>query len=138
VTIPVLPDVEDILINSATALRVSVLPTVEDEFASLTVALVAAALEYAVELRRDPRVDRHAADLDLALATLTDVPVLAEPGSPFERASRALVWSQQNPGPVGDHVRAVLHPVLIAQTEEETAAAAPILAALHAAMHKAH
>ncbi len=137
-TIPVLPDIDDILLNSATALRTTVLPTVTDEFASLTVALVASALEYAVELRHDPRGERHAAQLAAALEELDGVPGLDAGGSPFERATRALVWAQENPGEDGDRVRAVLHPVLVAQMDEEAAAAAPLLATLHAAMHKAH
>lgn len=137
-TIPVLPRVEDILVNSATALRTTVLPTVSDEFAHLTVALVAAALEYAVELLADPRDVAHQAELDGALNQLGDVPGVEAGASCFVRASQALVWAQQNPGPRADEVRAVLHPVLIGQLEREAAAAAPLLSTLHSAMHKTH
>jgi hypothetical protein len=137
-TIPVLPRVDDILANSATALRTTVLPTITDEFAQLTVALVATALEYAIELLAKPRDAQHRAELDGALRRVGDVPEVAPGGSPFERASRALVWAQRNPGRRADEVRAILHPVLIDQLERETTAAAPLLATLHAAMHKAH
>jgi hypothetical protein len=138
VTIPVLPRVEDILVNSATALRTTVLPTVSDEFAQLTVALVATALEYAVELLADPRDVAHRAELDVALHQLGDVPGVDAGASCFARASQALVWAQENPGARADGVRATLHPVLIDQLEREAAAAAPLLATLHAAMHKSH
>ena len=137
-TIPVLPRVDDILVNSATALRTTVLPTVTDEFAALTVALVATALEYAVELLSDPRDVAHRAELDDALHRVGDVPDVDAAASPFERASQALVWAQHNPGARADEVRAVLHPVLLDQLEREAAVAAPLLATLHAAMHKAH
>jgi len=138
VTIPVLPRVEDILVNSATALRTTVLPTVTDEFAQLTVALVATALEYAVELLTEPRDVLHRNELAGALHDLGAVPEVDAGASPFERASQALVWAQHHPGPRADEVRARLHPVLVDQLEREAAAAAPLLATLHAAMHKAH
>ncbi|HSN11359.1 MAG TPA: hypothetical protein VLS51_04550 [Propionibacteriaceae bacterium] len=137
-TIPVLPRVDDILVNSATALRTAVLPTVTDEFAQLTVALVATALEYAVELLAEPRDVAHRAELDAALHRVGDVPEVDADASPFERASQALVWAQRNPGPRADEVRSILHEVLIDQLERETVASAPLLATLHAAMHKAH
>lgn len=137
-TLPVLPRVEDILVNSATALRTTVLPTVTDEFAQLTVALVATALEYAVELLAEPRDVAHRAELDAALQRVGDLPEVDSGASAFERASRALVWAQRNPGPRADEVLSILHPVLIDQLEREATAAAPLLATLHAAMHKAH
>lgn len=137
-TIPVLPRVEDILVNSATALRETVLPTVTDEFAHLTVSLVAAALEYAVELLGEPRDIAHAAELDGALHRVGPVPGVSPHASAFVRASQSLVWAQHNPGDRAEEIKAVLHPVLLDQLEREAAAAAPILATLHAAMHKAH
>ena len=137
-TIPVLPRVDDILVNSATALRTTVLPTITDEFAHVTVALVATALEYAVELLHEPRDVSHRAELDAALHRMGVVPEVDGEGSPFVRASQALVWAQRNPGPRADEVRSILHPLLVDQLERETAAAAPLLATLHSAMHKAH
>jgi hypothetical protein len=44
-----------------------------------------------------------------------------EAPSPFEAASKLLVASQNDPGPVADGVRGVLHPVLRGQLDAEFA-----------------
>ncbi|MFN8020365.1 MAG: hypothetical protein U0Q03_02450 [Acidimicrobiales bacterium] len=138
-TLPVLPDVDTILVNSATVLRDVVLPTIDDEWGRSCTRIIAAALDYAVGLLADDRDTRHRAELEAALASLgaqlgpahADV---AGEGSPYERASRALVWSREHDGVEAETVRAALHPVLVAHLDEEAAAASGVLDALHVAM----
>ena len=49
--------------------------------------------------------------------------------SPFEAASRLLVWSQNQPGKLADELRKILHKELYAQLEQEQAAATPLMQA---------
>jgi hypothetical protein len=138
-TLPVLPEVDTILLNSATVLRDVVLPAIDDEWGRSCTRIIAAALDYAVGLMSDDRDARHRAELEAALASLAaqlgaahaDV---AGQGSPYVRASRALVWSREHDGDDAETVRAVLHPVLVAHLDEEATAASGVLDALHVAM----
>ena len=112
-TLPVLPQGDTILVNSATVLRDVVLPTIDDEWGRSCTRIIAAALDYAVGLLADDRDTRHRAELE---------------------AARALVWSREHDGADADLVRAVLHPVLVAHLDEEAQAASGVLDALHVAM----
>lgn len=139
-TLPVLPEVETILANSATVLRDVVLPGLTDEWPRSCTRVIAGALEYAIGLLREDRTVRHRVQLDEVLARLAQgapaelAAIASGEGSPFERSSAALVWSREHDGPDAERVRELLHPVLVAQLDEEAAAAEPLLTALHVAM----
>lgn len=138
-TLPVLPDVDTILANSATVLRDVVLPALDDEWSRSCTRIIAAALDYAIGLLGDDRDVRRRTELEAALAELSarmgaDHRDIAGDGSAYERASRALVWSREHDGPEAATVRSVLHPVLVAHLDEEAAASSSVLEALHVAM----
>ena len=131
-TLPVLPEVETILANSAQVLRDVVLPDLTDEWPRNCARVIAGALDYAIGLLKEDRAAEYRAELEVALRGVAGE-VQGE-GSPFERASAALVWSREHDGPEAEAVRAVLHPVLAAQMDREAAASEPLLTALHVAM----
>jgi hypothetical protein len=139
-TLPVIPDVETILANSATVLRDVVLPGLTDEWPRSCARVIAGALDYAIGLLHDDRSAGNAAGLEAALGQLADgasvglAAIVSGHGSVYQRSSAALVWSRETDGPEAVRVRAVLHPVLVAQMEAEAAAAEPLLTALHIAM----
>lgn len=137
-TLPVLPDPETILANSAAVLRDVVLPAVTEEWPRSCVRIIASALEYAAGLLDGERAGTNVAELAAALARLrVERPVtaaLAGTGSVHEQASALLVWAQHHPGDDADAIRAGLHPVLVEQLDREAAAVASLLTALHVAM----
>lgn len=142
-SLPVPPDVETILANGIATLRDVILPDTHDEWARFNAGLLAGALEYAIGLLGEDRAGQHRADLHAAVERLRGVveqsdqqtPLAAlQETSPFEAASRLLVWSQNNPGTLADELRGILHPVLFAQMERELEAAEPIMGALHRGM----
>jgi hypothetical protein len=139
-TLPVIPDVETILANSAAALRDQVLPELTDVWPRSCTRLVIASLEYALELMRNDHGAVIVEELTSALDALRpELPadaaeVVGRDGSPFEMASRLLVWSQEHPGADADTVRSALHPVLTAQLDRESATALPLVIALAQAM----
>ncbi len=138
-TLPVLPEVDTILANSATVLRDVVLPALDDEWSRSCTRIIAAALDYAIGLLGDDRGVRRRAELEAALAEMSarlgaDLPDIGGEGTAYERASRALVWSREHDGSDAETVRSVLHPVLVAHLDDEAAASANVLEALHVAM----
>jgi hypothetical protein len=139
-TLPVLPSVEPILANSASVLRGVVLPSLTDDYPRTCTRIVAAALDYAVGLLQHDRGAANRAELDHALAVVAarcgpDVRSLVDAdGSPFERASAVLVWGQTHDHPDAVVARDLLHPVLLAQLERETAEAQELMNALALAM----
>lgn len=136
-TLPVVPDVETILANSAAALRDQVLPELADVWPRSCVRLVVASLEYAIELLHDDHAANNLAELGAAIEQLgATVPsgAVAAGGSPFEAASRLLVWAQEHPGPDADTIRSTLHPVLTGQLDREATASLPLVIALTQAM----
>jgi hypothetical protein len=137
-SLPVPPDVETILRNSITTLRDIVAPDTREEWARWNAALLVGALEYALALLGDDRAGRHRADLRAALERCRPAveragesePVAAlDDPSPFEAASRLLVWSQNNPGELAEELRTILHAELYAQLDQELAASEPIMEA---------
>ena len=138
-SLPVPPDVETILENCIATLRDVIVPDVHDEWARFSAGLLMGALAYAIGQLGEDRAGQHRADLAAAIAQLRPVLQKAhEPealealdgASPFEAASRLLVWGQNNPGELANEVREALHPVLFAQLQQEMEAAAPIMEAL--------
>jgi hypothetical protein len=139
VSLPVPPSTETILNNCIATLQDVIIPDTHDEWARFSAGLLVGALEYAIGRLGDDRAEQHRADLQAAVEQLRGVvqqagqPDLADildATSPFEVASRLLVWSQNNPGDLADELRRVLHPVLFAQLERESKAAEPIMSAL--------
>ena len=137
-SLPVPPEAETILRNCIATLRDVILPDTHDEWARFNAGLLVGALEYAIGRLGDDRACQHRADLLAAVEQLRPVVQKAaqpsalaamDAGSPFEVASRLLVWGQNNPGGLADALRRVLHPVLFAQMESELNAAEPIMAA---------
>jgi hypothetical protein len=139
-TLPVLPSVEPILANSASVLRGVVLPSLTEDWPRTCTRIVAAALDYASGLLQHDRAAANRAELDHALAVVAErcgaevAAVVDGEGSPFERASAVLVWSQTHDHPDAVVARDVLHPVLLAQLERETAEAQALMDALALAM----
>jgi hypothetical protein len=144
-TLPVTPDVETVLRSCAETVRDILLPEVESEWGRYSGELCVASIEYAIGLlagdrstsRRDAlqqaidglrgdieRLDPHTRDDELDPWT-----VALEAPSPFVAASMLLVASQNEPGPLADRVREVLHPVLYEQLDGELAASMPLFAA---------
>ncbi len=138
-TLPALPDVDTILANSAAVLRDVVLPELHDEWPRSCTRIIVEALHYASELLHDNRPARHREELAAVLDELCpglgpEAAARAGDGSAYERASGLLVWAREDGGADAERVIAALHPILSAQLDEEVAAAAPLLSALHVAM----
>ncbi len=116
------------------------LPVLHEEWPRSCARVISGALDYAVGLIHGDRAAVHRAQLELALVEVAqrcgpDAAALADAdGSVFERSSAVLVWSRQHDHADGELARSILHPVLLAQLEEEAAAAEPLLTALHVAM----
>lgn len=137
-TLPVSPDVDTILESCIETLRDVVVPEVDSEWARYSGELLVGSLEYArVLLRGDRNAGRRQA-LDAAIETLR--PSVQRSGSaawlealedesPFVVASNLLVEAQNDPGPLADEVRAVLHPLLYAQLDADLLNAMPLFAA---------
>ena len=132
-TLPVHPDIETILENCVETMRTVILPELESEWGVFCGALMTASLAYANELMKNDRGTQFSEELSDALksiqTTLDDIPGLefSEDSSPYEAATKALVYAQANPGPVADEVSQVLQPVLMAQLEAELAATSPFM-----------
>jgi len=143
VTLPVQPSVETILRACVATMRDVVLPELESEWGRFSGGLLMGSLEYAIGLLDGDRAAQHRAALSAAiegLRPLVEASATGELGdafdssSPFEVATRLLVFGQGNPGPVGEQVRAALHPLLFGQLDDELTAAAPLLENFAAAM----
>ncbi|MDP6375155.1 MAG: hypothetical protein QGH42_02725 [Kiritimatiellia bacterium] len=142
-SLPVPPDTETILQNCIATLRDVIVPDAQDEWARFNAGLLVGALEYAIARLGDDRADQHRADLRTQVDQLRGTIEKAahphavaalEATSPFEVASRLLVWGQNNPGDLADELRRVLHPVLYRQMESELEAAGPIMSAFERGM----
>lgn len=138
-TLPVPPDVETILRNSAEVLRDVVLPETTSDWARSSAALLVGALDYAVDLLKEDHGARNRAELAAALvefeaaADAKQVPS-TRGDSPFETASTLLVWAQDNPGSAADAIRSALHPVLREQLDRELASSRAMFSAMASMM----
>lgn len=137
-TLPIQPDIETVLESCARTVREILLPELQSEWARYSGDLCAASLEYALVLLQGDRNRTRRDELTAAVDELR--PKIAEAGdaawresllsdSPFVAASALLVAAQNHPGPLADHVRAVLHPLLDAQLDVDLAGALPLFAA---------
>ena len=143
-TLPVPPTAETILRNAITTLDQVLLPAVgKDEWAKFNAGLLIGALEYALDSMKEDRAARHRASLQAVLDDLQ--PGVASSGSPellaalqeaspFEAATRLLVWGQNNPGALALVLQHALRRELHAQLEEELKASAPIMGAFQKGM----
>ena len=137
-TLPIQPSIETVLESCRNTLREVLLPEIESEWGRYNADLCVASLEYALGLLEG---DRNAARRE-ALAgaierlrpeiTAADLEAwssaLGEP-SPFAAASALLVVAQNEPGPLAERVRGVLHPLLHEQLDVEMAAGMPLFGA---------
>lgn len=137
-TLPVPPDPRTILQNSIVTLREIVAPLAEDEWARFNASLLIGALEYALVGFEKDRGAAHRAALAEKVAGLRPVIEASGDGeliaalgeeSPFEAASKMLVWGQNHPGKIATEIRKALHPELYAQLNEEIAASEPMMGA---------
>ena len=132
-TLPVHPDIETILENCAETMRTVILPELESEWGVFCGALLTASLTYANELIKNDRGAQYSEELSDALKsirpTLDNIPDLdlSENSSPYQTATKALVYAQANPGPIADEISQVLQPVLMGQLEVELAATTPFM-----------
>ncbi|SVC98565.1 uncharacterized protein METZ01_LOCUS351419 [marine metagenome] len=132
-TLPVHPDIETILENCVETMRSVILPELESEWGVFCGALLTASLTYANELMKSDRGAQYSEELSGALksiqSTLESIPDLAfsEGRSPYQTATKALVYAQANPGPIADEISQVLQPVLMGQLEVELAATSPFM-----------
>ncbi len=137
-TLPIQPDVETVLESCAKTVREILVPELQSEWARYSGDLCAASLEYALRLLQENRNRARRDQLAAAVDGLR--PEIAEAGgaiwretlladSPFVAASALLVAAQNDPGPLADHVRAILHPLLDAQLDADLASAMPLFAA---------
>lgn len=137
-TLPVPPDPKTILQNSIVTLREVVAPLAEDEWARFNASLLIGALEYALIGLEKDRGAEHRAALAAKVASLRAVVEKADDSelvaalreaSPFEAASKMLVWGQNHPGSVAKEIQKTLRPELYAQLDEEIKAASPMMGA---------
>jgi hypothetical protein len=137
-TLPIQPDIETVLESCAHTLREVLLPEIESEWGRYSGDLCIASIEYARGLLKGDRNAGRRAELAAAIERLRPDVAAADrrkwhgaldAPSPFVAASALLVAAQNDPGPLADRVRAVLHPVLHAQLDAEMAAAMPLFAA---------
>lgn len=143
-SLPVPPTAEIILKNSISTLRDVLLPaTKDDEWARFNTGLLMGALEYALATLGEDRAAKHRMNLTNVLSDLgasikvsgtTDIINMLDNPSPFEAASRLLVWAQNNPGDLAREIQKVLRSELYSQLEEELEASAPIMEAFHRGM----
>ena len=126
-TLPVRPDVDTILEACIETLREVVVPEVDSDWGRYSGELLIGSLEYARGLLHEDRNAEHRAALARAVHGLrATVETSAGPewraafedSSPFETASRLLVAAQNDPGPLADEVRGVLHAVLRAPSAD--------------------
>jgi len=142
-TLPVPPDARVILQNSVVTLREVVAPLAEDEWARFNASLLIGALEYALGAMEKDRGAEHRSHLIARIDSLRaaiqksgeaePIAALAEK-SPFEAASRLLVWGQNNPGALATEIQRVLRAELYVQLDQEIAAAEPIKGAFFRGM----
>ena len=134
-TLPVSPDVDTILGACIETLRDVVVPEVDNEWARYSGELLIGSLEYARGLLREDRNGERRAALAGAVDGLrssvegsgkAEWAAALDDASPFVAASRLLVAAQNDPGPLADEVRSVLHPLLHAQLDAEMASAMPL------------
>lgn len=140
-SLPVTPDIRTVLKDSVANLREVIVPSLEGEWERFCGVLLVGSLEYALGLLDGDRGAVRRAELAAALqalrADVEDAPALKaamEVESPFEAATRLLVWGQRNACPLAERIRAVLHPVLFAQIDTELAASAPLMQGFGVAM----
>lgn len=143
-SLPVPPSAETILKNSIETLRDVLLPiTRDDEWAKFNTGLLMGALEYALATLNEDRAAKHRKNLATVLANLratleasgqADLVTILDNPSPFEIASRLLVWGQNNPGDLAQEMQKALRGELYSQLEEELSAAAPIMGAFERGM----
>jgi hypothetical protein len=142
-TLPVPPSTKLILENSIAVMRDIILPEVKEDWARFNASLMVGALEYALYgLGRD-RASEHRRNLAAAIERVrAAIEQSGQPGaitalaetSPFEAASKLLVWGQNNPGPLAREVQKVLHDELFAQLDEEVKASDPMKGAFAAGL----
>jgi len=137
-TLPVNPDVDTILGSCIETLRDVVVPEVDSEWARYSGELLIGSLEYARGLLSVDRNAERRAELAEALDRLRPSLLASDRAewraplddpSPFAVASRLLVLAQNEPGPLADEVREVLHPVLYAQLDSEMSSTMPLFIA---------
>lgn len=137
-TLPTQPDIETVLESCAKTVREILLPELQSEWARYSGDLCAASLEYALGLlqgdRNRTRRDELAAAVDALRPKIAEAESAAwretlRADSPFVAASALLVAAQNESGPLADHVRAALYPLLDAQLDAEMARAMPLFAA---------
>lgn len=142
-SLPVPPDAETILQNCIVTLREIVVPDVRDEWARFSAELLIGAIEYAIGRLGEDRAEGHRVELGAAVETLRraidesaeeELVLAVQQDSPFEAASRLLVWSQNRPGPLADRIQSTLRPVLLDQMHREMDAAEPIMTVLRKGM----
>ena len=129
-SLPVTPDAATVLRNSIANLRDVVLPGVSGEWERMCASITVGALEYALAVLNGGRDARHLEEL---AATTTGLDG-SQGESPYEVASRLLIWGQRNPGDRANQIKEVLHPVLMRQLDEELTASMPLMAGLMVAM----
>lgn len=137
-TLPVTPDAETVLASCLETMRDVVLPEVESDWGRYSAELCVASIEYALGLLGEDRNETRRRALAEAVERVapdvraSESPVwlaALEGSSPFVVASQLLVAGQDDPGPLAERVRAVLHPVLHAQLDAEMTAGLPLFAA---------
>jgi hypothetical protein len=137
-TLPVTPDAETVLASCVETLRNVVLPEVTTDWGRYSAELCVASIEYALGLLGEDRNELRRRGLAEAIeAVAAEIRASGSPGwvaalegsSPFAVAGQLLVAGQNDPGPLAERVRAVLHPVLHAQLDAEMAAGLPLFAA---------
>ena len=142
-TLPVPPTTRLILENNIAVMRDIILPAVKEDWARFNASLMVGALEYALYgLDRDRGAEYRrnlAAALERVRGTIEKsgqagaIAALAEK-SPFDAASKLLVWGQNNPGPLASEVQKVLHDELFRQLDEEVKASDPMKGAFAAGL----
>ena len=142
-TLPVPPSTRLILENSITTMRDIILPAVTEDWARFNASLMVGALEYALYgLGQDRERDNRQG---LAAAVERVRPAVEKSGradaiaalgekSPFDAASKLLIWVQNNPGPLASEIQKVLHDELFRQLDEEVKASDPMKGAFAAGL----
>ena len=137
-SLPVGPDLENVLASCLETVREVLLPEARSDWARYSGSLCVASLEYAIGMIGEDRNASRRAGLAEAVAALREsVEALGDPRldaalaleSPFEQASALLVAAQDIGGEAGETIRAGLHPVLLGQLDQEFGAAMPLFAA---------
>ncbi len=136
-----------ILVSVSSTLRTVVMPALDggtsdaggaDDAVRTSVVQLIGIVEHASKRLPDPG-RRRLAELQAALDRLAanDIVVASGPGEPLAIASAALVASVGRSDIAADQVRAVLHPVLVEQLDEELASTMPLIDAFRGRLRDA-